>query len=344
MQGVADCIDRAIHEACRHVKDIPDDIIVGFSPMTCIHDHMVSQYMREDEAAPLTMEELDMMIEKIEKSSLQRAKEKAKTEYGVIHDDIRLISSTLTSIMIDGKNVTHAIGLPGKYVRIHVLNIFALASEYNVLRSIIASLKKRPISLVPIPLLFSKIIEKTKMSEEETIFIDIGYSNVTIVFQKDQEITFFDTFEIGSKMLIDILQSALPDMSYTSLENLLMRQNPESSESLIRESSTHEYLTYVIDTLLSVLMRSGDSMKMKNVCISGGIFASAWIEKIFFSILSESIGYTVRHMRLGDGLLSTPMPAEYILNAGLAELGRELLHTKKDPIIRILRYTLYHYE
>jgi cell division ATPase FtsA len=224
--------------------------------------------MREDESAPLSMEELDTMIEKIEKASLQRAKEKAKTEYGVIHDDIRLISSTLTSIVIDGKNVTHAIGLPGKYVRIHVLNIFAPASEYNVLRSIIASLKKRPISLVPIPLLFSKIIEKTKMSEEETIFIDIGYTHVTIVFQKNQEITFFDTFEIGSKMLIDILQSAFPDMSYTAIENLLMRQNPTSDESLARESATSEYLSYVIDTFLSVLVRSGEMVKMQNICIS----------------------------------------------------------------------------
>ena len=51
-----------------------------------------------------------MMIVKIEKSSLIRAKIKAKKEYAIVHDDIRLISSTLTSIMIDGKQVANPIG------------------------------------------------------------------------------------------------------------------------------------------------------------------------------------------------------------------------------------------
>ncbi|MBP9812595.1 hypothetical protein KBC86_04380, partial [Candidatus Gracilibacteria bacterium] len=33
-----------------------------------------------------------------------------------------------------------------------------------------------------------------------------------------------------------------------------------------------------------------------------------------------------------------------LITKGLGFLGQELLHIKKDPIIRILRYTLYHYE
>lgn len=133
---------------------------MGFSPTLCVHDIIASQYIRADESIPLTMDELDTMIEKLEKTSLVRAKEKAKAEYGLIHDDIRLVSSTLTSITIDGIQVMNPIGLEGKHVRINVLNIYALSSEYNILRSILASLKKKTISLVPIPLIFSKIIEK----------------------------------------------------------------------------------------------------------------------------------------------------------------------------------------
>lgn len=71
---------------------------------------MASQYIRDDDELPLNMEEIDMMIAKIEKASLARAKEKAKSEYGIIHDDIRLVSSTLTSITIDGKQVANPIG------------------------------------------------------------------------------------------------------------------------------------------------------------------------------------------------------------------------------------------
>lgn len=157
---MAHAIEKAIHEACKSIDDIPEDIIMAFSPALCIHDMMVSQYIREESEHPISMDELDTMIEKIEKSSLERAKEKAKNQYAVIHDDIRLISSTLTSISIDGKIVTNPIGMHGKHVRIKVLNIYTLASEYNIIRSILSSLKKKTISLVPIPLIFSKVIEK----------------------------------------------------------------------------------------------------------------------------------------------------------------------------------------
>ena len=86
------------------------------------------------------MDELDLMIEKIEKTSLLRVKTRAKTEFAIVHDDIRLISSTITSIMIDGKDVVHPLGTTGQHVRITVLNIYTLASEYNILRSIVSSL------------------------------------------------------------------------------------------------------------------------------------------------------------------------------------------------------------
>lgn len=344
MQGVAETIDSAIHEACKNSTEIPDDIIVGFSPTISVHDSMTSQYMREDESAPLTMEELDMMIEKIEKASLMRAKEKAKFEYGIVHDDIRLISSTLTSILIDGKKVSHAIWLPGKYVRIQVLNVFTLASEYNVLRSIISSLKKRTISLVPIALLFPKIIEKSNISEEESIFIDIGYTHVNFVFQKERALTFFETFPMGSHMLMQGMKDIDTNGTHTTIENLLMRKNPTTEESLLREQWAREYFTYIIDTLLSILIDAGETLKMKNIILSGWIFGAPWMEKLFLGILSESLGYTVRHILLEETQKEDILPASYTLSRWLALLWQELLHTKKDPIIRILRYTLYHYE
>lgn len=50
------------------------------------------------------------MIEKIEYDSHIRAKEKAKQQYGLRTDDIRLLSSTLTSIFIDDKKIMNPIG------------------------------------------------------------------------------------------------------------------------------------------------------------------------------------------------------------------------------------------
>ncbi len=344
MQWVAHAIDKAIHEACTHIDDIPEDIILWFSPTMCIHDVIASQYIRADESLTLTMEELDTMIEKIEKTSLVRAKQKAKTEYGLIHDDIRLISSTITTITIDGVIVTNPIGLSGKHVRINVLNIYALASEYNILRSIISSLKKKTISLVPTPLIFSKIIEKSEHVYEDNIYIDVGYTHVTIVFEKKHEITYFDTFTMGSKMLMDMISEAYPTSSYTEIESFLRRAHAKEWEWEEREALVREYLDYIIDVLISSIMREDAVIKMKNIFVSGGIFSSAWIESLFFDILSTNIGYDGKNLHLAETPMMEKIPREYLVTHGLSYLGQELLYTKKDPIIRILRYTLYHYE
>lgn len=344
MHGVAQAIDKAICDACAHCETIPENIIIAFSPVICIHDVMVSQYIRSDEELPITMDELDTMIEKIEKTSLVRAKEKAKSEYAIVHDDIRLISSTLTSISIDGKQVTNPIGFDGKNVRINILNIYALASEYNLLRSIVSSLKKKTISLVPMPLVFSKIIEKWEHVYDDNIYIDIWYTHVTIVFEKKHEITYFDAFCTGAKMFLDMLSDAYPKSSYTELESLLTRLHPKEEDKIKREALLREYFTYVIDTLVSVISRTNESIKMKNIFVSGGIFSSPWIESLFFDILSHTIGYDGTHLHLAETSTIEKIPREYLITSWLSHLGQELLYTKKDPIIRILRYTLYHYE
>jgi cell division ATPase FtsA len=344
MRWVALVIDKAIHKACSHLTDIPEDIIIGFSPEVCIHDLMVSQYLRSDPELPLNMDELDLMIQKIEKASLIRAKKKAKAEYAVIHDDIRLISSTLTSITIDGKQVTSPLGLTGKHVRINILNVYSLASEYNILRSIISGMKKRTISIVPMPIIFPKILEHGKKDSPDNVYINIGYTYVTIVFEKHQEITFFDSFSTGASMLMEMFLEKQKHLSFTEIESILMRAKTGAQDEWERESIVREYFLYIIDTLTSVILRQEESTTTKNIFVSGGIFSSEWIEKIFFDIFSENIGRHGDYLHLSSVSNTPKNQSEYLLTTGLAHLGQELLHTKKDPIVRILRYTLYHYE
>ena len=77
MQWVSLTLERAIHEASKNSDTIPDDLIIGFSPEICIHDTVTTQYIRSDMDTPLSMQEIDTMIEKIEYDSHIRAKEKA---------------------------------------------------------------------------------------------------------------------------------------------------------------------------------------------------------------------------------------------------------------------------
>ncbi len=342
MQGVALVLERAIHEACSELDEMPEDIIIGFSPSISIHDSTTSQYIRSESESPITMDEIDMMIEKIEAASLVRAREKARREHGLVHDDIRLISSTLTSILIDGKRIANPIGFRWSQLRITVLNVFALASEYNILRSIVSSLKKDIISLVPMPLLFPKMVEISERAGEDAIYVDIGYMHTTIVLEKRWEIGSFETFSLGTKMLLDMLSRAYPKSSYTEIENLLVRAKCKDEEWTTRDDICKEFFAYIIDMLLSLLWTSHDT-HLHHVILSGGISETRFLADTFFSVLREKTRYDGSHSVLSS-LVPMPQANNSPVTHALALLAQELLYTKKDPLIRILRYALYHYE
>lgn len=161
MRSVALTIERAIIQATKDLETSPQDVILSFSSHTVLSDIITTQYVRGDKASIITMEEIDSIIKKIEAESFSRIREKAKREFSISHDDIRLISSTITSISIDGKSFTNPLGSSGLNIRLTILNVFIPASDYNMIRSIVASLDKRIISLIPMPLIFPKIGEKS---------------------------------------------------------------------------------------------------------------------------------------------------------------------------------------
>ena len=341
LRGVAETIDRAIVQAAMKLENIPDDIILTFSPEFTLFDSLTTQYIRADRDSPITMQEIDTMIKKIEHDSLDRAKGKSKKQYGVIHDDIRLVSSTLTSIHIDGKLVTNPLGFSGSNILIRVLNVFAPSSEFNIMRSILSSLGKRTISVVPTPLLFSKISEQSEYALEKNIYIDLGFLHTTIVFESRNEILSFETFAFWVKNLLDILARAFSDKTYLEIENLLW--NDEVKHDAIEIAAIHEFFQYLTDVFLALLSREKNEMIVNNIFLSWGIFQNDSYRNIFFDTFHTSYKHDFRRLELSK-IPDKKVDPDSIMCYALGILAEELLVTKKDPLIRILRYVLYNYE
>lgn len=341
LQWVALTIERAIIEAAAKVDTIPDDIILAFSPEVTIFDAVTTQYVRSDRDSTITMEEIDSMIKKIEHESLERAKEKSKKQYGIIHDDIRLVSSTLTSITIDGKKVTNPLGFPGANVRVKVLNVFAPASEFNIMRSIISSLGKRTISVVPTPLLFSKIVERSDYSSERNAYLDIGLMHTTIVFESKNEILSFETFPFGTKMLMEMLSQEFETKTYLEIENILCAEDGENIKT--RNVIVSDFFQYTTDVILALLSREKEVMNISNLFLSGGIFRNEKYRSMFHDTFHTTYKNDIKWLELAK-VPERKIDPDFIMCYALGILAEELLVTKKDPLIRILRYVLYNYE
>lgn len=341
MWWVAKTIEHSIIQASQSVENIPEDVIISFSSSDFFFDSITTQYVRIDPTSTITMQELDTMIKKTESASYARAREKVKYRAGAFSDDIRLVSSTIIHITIDGKKIMNPVGFSGGKVILTVLNVFAPASEFNIFRSVIASLWRKAISLIPTPLLFPKIVEQTDYVNDTACYIDIGYTHTTILVLQDNEIKTFETFDVGSRMLMEMIREVHKSASLLWIENILC------SESDIRDARymhiLEDFFEYILDMVWAFLSEEWVNMKFSHLFLHGNIFQNPAIFKKFGSQFEKNCWYALRKHKLSSLIPSSEKHDESLTYA-LALTASELLLVKKDPLIRILRYILYSYE
>lgn len=351
MHGVAETIRRAIERASKDIDEVPEDIIISLLSDALVSDTVTTQYIRGDKDSTLTMEEIDSMIKKIESHSFDRARTKIRTQFGSSDMEIRLISSTLTSIYIDDKRIMNPIGFTGKNIRFTVLNVFAPTSDCNVLRSVISALDRKTISIIPPPLVLSKIIERTENLLDTNTYLDIGYSHTTIVLEVRGEIVTFHTVPIGSQLLEQEIGKLCKEKWSLNREHTMIEILSLSLEKLEQKKyepykdCIEEFFSLIRDSLLATIERNSETMILKNLFLSWWIF----LGKLPLEILEKMLSTTI-HKNATLELLtqktdaSLEINSEYITTYGLSLIAADLLLIKKDPLIRILRYVLYQYE
>lgn len=341
MQGVAKTIEQSILQASQDLQNIPDDIIISFPSSDFLFDSLTTEYTRADPSSTLTMQELDTMIKRIEADSYARARIKAKSRSGNLHEDLRLISSTITSVCIDGKKIMNPVGFSGGKVSLNVLNVFAPASEFNIIRSIISSLGRKVISLIPMPLIFPKIVEQTEYIDERACYVDIGYAHTTILVMQDNAIQTFETFPVGSRMCMEMLRDEHKTSSLLGIEKILCSEKEIAEEK--NAEILNDFFEYILDMMWAYFGQENVTTKFINLFLHGNIFSNEKISMEFEKKFEEYCGYNVRK-KLLNSLAKEENRHEESVTYGLALTASELLVVKKDPLIRILRYVLYSYE
>jgi cell division ATPase FtsA len=194
IRGIATTVEQAIIGASRDLDTIPDAVIMSFPSRGFVSDVITTQYIRADATVPITMHEVDQMISRIEGESSVRARTRSQRQFGIQSDDLRLISSTIVAIMIDGRTVSSPIGFMGSRLRLTVLNVFAPSSEFNMIRSILSTLDKHAISIIPEPLILPKVVEDLGMPDSTTVIIDVGQSHITVTLMDHGQIIGFEIF------------------------------------------------------------------------------------------------------------------------------------------------------
>ncbi len=93
-------------------------------------------YIRENPEELITMDEIDHIVKKVEHTSLDRVKGRIRERTGIIESEMKLVTTSLISITVDGKKLGNPIGFTGKNIRLGIINIFVPVSYVSMIQNI----------------------------------------------------------------------------------------------------------------------------------------------------------------------------------------------------------------
>lgn len=138
-----------------------------------VYDFTSINYVRKHKESTIQMQEIDEMIEDIELRSMDKVRHKTANRLGIIDAEMKLITTSLTGIYVDGQRVSNPVGFTGKNVKMNIINVFAPLSKYILIKNIIRDLNLNLISVVPLPICLPKLNDNAPHYLESNLYIDI---------------------------------------------------------------------------------------------------------------------------------------------------------------------------
>lgn len=202
IEWVSNTIESVISNVLKWQDFNPKDIIINIPTSTLISSTNKIVYSRNSKDNKIDLDELDYIVWKAERKALEDAKRDISKKTWFSDVDMKLITSSITSITIDNFSVSNPIWFTWENVSLSTLNIFIPASRYNIIETISNYLWKNVLSIIPLEFSLPKITENSDFHEEDIIFIDIWNTKSAIIIQRKWVIIGFDRIDIWMNDLI----------------------------------------------------------------------------------------------------------------------------------------------
>lgn len=113
--------------------------------------------------------------------------------------------------------------------------------------------------------------------------MDIGYAHTTILLVEENKIVAFETFPIGTEMLVNIISENHPNLSLIQIENLLC----SSSEIDSMQVEIKQFLEYLLDVIGGFFENHENTIKQKHIFCYGGFFENTHAFSLFSQHFSD---------------------------------------------------------
>lgn len=253
---------------------------------------------------------------------------------------MKLITTSLTSITIDGKKVSNPMGFTGKNISLTVCNVFIPTTTFHLYSTIARNIEKKILSFVPTPIALTKAQSESLDIFDPNGFVDIGYSLTSVTLENYSELLGAIQIPIGSSLYESMFIRKFPKLSRLEIEHIM--QGDMENQSKEAKKIQKDFIELLVRAIVVAFRMISSSFLLRNVYVSGGL-----AREEFLKLLQEQF-----EAHLGNANIKTyPLIPEdidldpnYGVAYALAKTTQELIRHQADPIARILRYVIYRYE
>lgn len=227
IQGVAKTCEEALIKAEEMAGVRAGEVVIGIAGELIKGETASVKYRRADAQQPITDEEMDKIIRRVQERAGEDARKAVAIETDNPDVEVRLINSALVSLRIDGYKVSNPIGFKGKEVEVQIYNAFAPLVHISAIERVCDELQLDLVTVAVEPFAVCRAcLGDDVESNFSGIVIDIGGGTTDIAVVDDGGVEGTKMFSIGGRSFTHQVAERL-GLTFDEAEKLkLLADNP----------------------------------------------------------------------------------------------------------------------
>lgn len=200
IHGVVKTCEEALALAEKMAGVRAKETVVGIAGELVKGNTATIRYRRADASKPISEEEMQMIIQKVQQKAGERARREVALETNNADVEVRLINSALVSLHIDGYKISNPIGFKGKDVGVQIYTAFAPLVHISAIEKVCDELQLDLVAVAVEPFAVCRACLGDDTDATFTgIVMDVGGGTTDIAVVDDGGVEGTKMFSIGGR-------------------------------------------------------------------------------------------------------------------------------------------------
>lgn len=200
IQAVVSTCEKALSRAEEMAGVVSKTCVVGIAGELIKGNTRTVRYKRKDSNKPITDNEMQQIIQKVQDKAGEQAKQEIALETDNPEVEVRLINSAIVSLSIDGYKVSNPIGFKGSDLMIQFYTAFAPLVHISAIEKVCAELNLNLLAVAVEPFAVCRACLGNELdSNFSAIVMDIGGGTTDIAVVDDGGVEGTKMFGIGGR-------------------------------------------------------------------------------------------------------------------------------------------------